>query len=73
MCICCFSIIQPPSHTHTNAQIEIDSGSEVSKDNLMDELHPQQTAYRPKFDRPRPPANRRKGGRQNARNEEAEN
>ncbi len=58
----------PTTTPHTHPQLEIDSGTELSAAILMEELHPQQTAYRPKFNKPAPPANRRKAGRQNNRN-----
>lgn len=41
-------------------QVEIDDPKELSEAYLMDEVHPQQMAYRQKFMRPPPPANRKR-------------
>jgi len=41
-------------------KIEMDSGSILNEAYLMDELHPQKTAYRPQFMRPPPPSNRKR-------------
>ena len=40
-------------------QIEIDSGKELSESYIMEEVHPSQQAYRPKFMKPPGPARRR--------------
>ena len=46
------------THTRTYSQVELDSPSEMSEQYLMDEVHPKTQAYRPKFDRPKPPQRR---------------
>jgi hypothetical protein len=39
-------------------QIEVESGSELTEDFLLTELHPPKVAARPKFAKPAPPASR---------------
>ncbi|KAI5756249.1 twinfilin isoform X2 [Diaphorina citri] len=39
-------------------KLEIDSGSELTEEFLLEELHPKKTAERPKFDKPKGPPNR---------------
>ena len=41
-------------------QIEIDSGKDLSEAYIMDEVHPQQQAYKPKFMKPPGPSGRRR-------------
>lgn len=48
-------------------QVEISSGDELSEAFLMDELHPQTHAYRPKFIKPPPPSGRRRSKSPNNR------
>ena len=40
-------------------QIEIDSGKDLNESYIMEEVHPSQQAYRPKFMKPPGPARRR--------------
>ncbi len=39
-------------------KIEVDSGSEVSEEALLDELHPKKNLHRPKFEKPKGPPGR---------------
>lgn len=44
--------------TCTVPQVEIGEGSELTEEFLLEELHPQQCLHRPKFNKPKGPANR---------------
>lgn len=39
-------------------QLEIDSGSELTEEFLLDEIHPKKNLHRPKFAKPKGPPNR---------------
>lgn len=39
-------------------QIEIDSADELTEEFLIDEIHPKQNIYKPKFSKPKGPLNR---------------
>ena len=45
------------------SQIELDSPEEVNEKFLYDEVHPTSSAYRPKFDKPKPPIKRARSPR----------
>lgn len=42
----------------SNPQLEIGEGSELTEEYLLDEIHPKQNLHRPKFAKPKGPANR---------------
>jgi twinfilin-like protein len=53
------SVVEDSLHIPIAKKIEVDSGKELSESYVMEEVHPSQQAYRPKFMKPPGPARRR--------------